>query len=480
MRRLSPVLLGVTVVACGAMRDAFSAHPDIAASAAGQDLSVEQLAGWVARAPKLEPKRENVAAVAALYVDYMVYGAQLARGVNLRDSALVLATNWPLVSQIKWDKYHEQLTQARTHVIAGQVDSAYAAGDVRLLQHILIQVTASAAPPEVEQKRALAERLLREASAQHGAKFGTLARRYSEDPGSKDHDGYLGAGSRGQFVAPFAVAAWELKPGEISPVVRSPFGFHIIRRPPLEEVRDAYTADLSQVETSRFDSTYVEDLAQRKHVAVKEGAPAIMRQVFSDIEGGRTDGRTLVSYTGGAFRVKDLVRWIMAINPQEIRSLPAASDDQLREFLRAATARDLLLQEVDSAGIALTTEEWERVRSNHDSALHLLDARLGFTPSLWTDSAATPDARLKVAASHVTDYLGRVVTNQASYFPVPAFLADALRERETWSISHAGVGEAAERAKTLRGQPDSTQGGMRRAPGPPPIPVDTGHRRTIQ
>jgi hypothetical protein len=480
MRRLSAVLLGLVVVACGAMRDAFSAHPQVAASAAGQDLGVEQLAAWVARAGKLEPKRENVAAVAALYVDFMVYGAQVARGANLSDSALILTVNWPLVSQIKWDKYHERLTQARSHRIAGQADSAYAAGDVRLLQHILIQVTASAAPPEVEQKRALAERLLRQASAQHGANFGALARRYSEDPGSKEHDGYLDAGVRGQFVAPFAVAAWELKPGEISAVVRSPFGFHVIRRPPLDEVREAYTADLAQVEGSRFDSTYVEDLAQRKHVAVKENAPAIVRQIFSDIEGGRTDGRTLVTYSGGAFRVKDLVRWIMAINPREIANLPAASDDQLREFLRAATARDLLLQEVDSAGIGLTQEEWERVRSNHDSALSQLNARLGFSPTLWRDSAATLDARLKLAAAHVTDYLGRVVTNQTSYFPVPAFLADALRGREAWSISRAGVGEAAERAKTLRTQPDSTQGGMRRAPGPPPIPVDTGHRRTIQ
>jgi hypothetical protein len=479
MRRLTPALLGMAVVACGALRDAFSAHPQVAASASGQELGVEQLAGWVAGAPKIEPKRENAAAVAALYVDFMVYAAQVAKGANLHDSALVLTSNWPLVSQIKWDKYHERLTESRRHLIASQVDSAYAAGDVRLLQHILIQVTASAAPPELEQKRALAERLRREALAQHGANFGALAKRYSDD-GSKERDGYLSAGQRAEFVAPFAVAAWELKPGEISAVVRSPFGFHVIRRPPLAEVRDSFAADLAQRDATQFDSAYVENLAQRKHVELKAGAPAMMREVFSDIEGGRTDSRTLASYSGGAFRVKDFVRWIMAINPQEIRSLPAASDDQLREFLRAATARELLLREVDSAGVALTSEEWLRVRSNQDSALRILDERLGFSPALWADSAATPAARLQLAASHVTGYLGRVVTGKAAFFPVPAFLADALREREPWSINNAGITEAVERAKVLRGQPESAQGGMRRAPGPPPIPADTGHRRTIQ
>jgi hypothetical protein len=112
--------------------------------------------------------------------------------------------------------------------------------------------------------------------------------------------------------------------------------------------------------------------------------------------------------------------------------------------------------------------------------LRILDDRLGFSPTLWTDSATTTEARVQLAAAHVTGYLGRVVVGQAGFFPVPAFLADVLRGRERWSIDNAGVVEVVERAKALRGRPDTTQGGMRRAPGPPPIPLDTGHRRTVQ
>lgn len=480
MRRLIPALLGVALMGCGALRDAFSAHPRGAASAAGQDLTVEQLAEWVARAAKVEPKRENVAAVTSLYVDYMVYAAQLAKGANLRDSALVMTSSWPLVSQLKWDRFHDHLMQTRGNLTDAQVDSAYAAGDVRLLQHILIQVPASAAPPEVQAKKALAERVLREASAQHGANFGVLARRYSEDPGSKEHDGFLGASPRGQFVAPFEAAAWELKPGAISEVVRSPFGFHVIRRPPLSEVRAAYASDLAQLEAARLDSTYVAELARRRDVAVKDGAPAIVRQMFSDLETARTDTRTLVTYRGGVFRVKDLMRWVLAINPQEIRGLPFASDDQLRQFLKAATERELLLQEVDSLGVKLTPDDWRQIQANHDSALQMLDARLGLSATMLADSARTPEARVDLAAAHVNAYLGRVVTGEAGFFPVPPFLATALRERERWSISAAGVVEATERAKVLRAQQDSARGPMRRAPGPPPIPGDTGHHRTIQ
>ena len=62
-----------------------------------------------------------------------------------------------------------------------------------------------------------------------GADFGTLAKEYSEDPGSKDADGELGWVEKGKFVAEFERAAIALQKGEISMPVESPFGYHIIK-----------------------------------------------------------------------------------------------------------------------------------------------------------------------------------------------------------------------------------------------------------
>jgi len=64
---------------------------------------------------------------------------------------------------------------------------------------------------------------------------------------------------------------------------------------------------------------------------------------------------------------------------------------------------------------------------------------------------------------------------------VPPFLATTLREREPWSINTAGVSEAVDRAKALRAVEDSQRpGGLRPAPGPAPIPLDTTPHRTIR
>ena len=62
-----------------------------------------------------------------------------------------------------------------------------------------------------------------------GSKFSTLATLYSEDPGSAKKGGELGFFSRGDMVSEFENAAFALQDGEISPVIETQYGFHIIQ-----------------------------------------------------------------------------------------------------------------------------------------------------------------------------------------------------------------------------------------------------------
>jgi peptidyl-prolyl cis-trans isomerase SurA len=66
-------------------------------------------------------------------------------------------------------------------------------------------------------------------SIKAGGDFADFAKRYSEDPGSSSHGGDLGWARRGDFVKEFEEAAFALKPGELSGVVESPLGYHIIQ-----------------------------------------------------------------------------------------------------------------------------------------------------------------------------------------------------------------------------------------------------------
>jgi peptidyl-prolyl cis-trans isomerase SurA len=93
------------------------------------------------------------------------------------------------------------------------------------LRHILLQPKPS---EEAEQKaRARIDTIL--ARLRSGADFAELARLYSEDPGSAKRGGEIGFAKRGDFVPEFEEAAFALKPGEISDVVRTQFGFHVIQ-----------------------------------------------------------------------------------------------------------------------------------------------------------------------------------------------------------------------------------------------------------
>src|SRR5260370_32185506 len=111
-----------------------------------------------------------------------------------------------------------------------------------------------------EQEKKKAAGVLVQAVAGQGANFAALVGRYSEDPGSKARGGYLPATPRGQFVPAFDSAAWALAPGALSGVVRSPFGYHIIRRPPLGEVRDSFRVDLERARASHVDSLFFDSL----------------------------------------------------------------------------------------------------------------------------------------------------------------------------------------------------------------------------
>lgn len=92
--------------------------------------------------------------------------------------------------------------------------------------HILILVDAKASDDEKKKARAKAEDLLKQVRA--GADFAKLAQEHSGCPSSKQ-GGDLGFFGKGQMVKPFEDAAWAMQPGEVSNVVETSYGYHIIK-----------------------------------------------------------------------------------------------------------------------------------------------------------------------------------------------------------------------------------------------------------
>ncbi len=116
-----------------------------------------------------------------------------------------------------------------------QGDSVHAA-------HILIGVPQGATPDQKAEARSRAAAVLKTIKA--GGDFATLARASSQDSGSAQNGGDLGFFPKGQMTPAFEEAAFKLKPGSVSPLVETPFGFHIIK---VIERRAPRTAPFAEV-----------------------------------------------------------------------------------------------------------------------------------------------------------------------------------------------------------------------------------------
>ncbi|MEO8837894.1 MAG: SurA N-terminal domain-containing protein, partial [Herbaspirillum sp.] len=131
--------------------------------------------------------------------------------------------------------------------------SHYTTEEERRASHILIAVNKDAPAAEQAKAKAKAETLLAEVRKDPSS-FARVAKENSQDPGSATKGGDLGFFTKQAMVKPFADAAFGLKQGQISDLVKSDFGYHIIQltaiKPavakPLAEVKDTIKADIQK------------------------------------------------------------------------------------------------------------------------------------------------------------------------------------------------------------------------------------------
>jgi peptidyl-prolyl cis-trans isomerase D len=161
-------------------------------------------------------------------------------------------------------------------------------------EHILL-MTVGKTDAEVTEIKKKADDILAQAKKK-GANFEDLAKKYSEDPGSKDKGGDLGWLVQGQTVPEFEKAAFSLNKGEISDLIKTQYGFHIIKvldketahTKTFDEVKDTLrpnyllnkvdqeaskTADQISADIRQSNKTTLDQLAQKYHLTIAETHP---------------------------------------------------------------------------------------------------------------------------------------------------------------------------------------------------------------
>ncbi len=141
----------------------------------------------------------------------------------------------------------------------------FSTGEQRVASHILINAKKDAPAAEKAAAQAKAEAILAQLR-KNPADFARLAKAESQDPGSAELGGDLGTVEKGAFVKPVEDAIYQLKQGEISNVVASEYGYHIITvtslKPaavkPLEEAKPAIAEELKKQKMSKKYSELAE------------------------------------------------------------------------------------------------------------------------------------------------------------------------------------------------------------------------------
>lgn len=238
----------------------------------------------------------------------------------------------------------------------------YQQQEERRASHILVTASATASEGEKAKARAKAEDILKEVT-KAPARFADLAKQHSQDPGSAANGGDLGFFGRGMMVKPFEEASFSLKQGEISGLVQSDFGFHIIK---LTGIKEGKQKKLDEVR-AEIEGELKRQGAQKRYA---EAAEAFTNMVYEQSDS--------LAPVAEQFKLKIQQSPVLPRNvpPQALASLGPLGNEKL---LAALFSEDAIKNKrnTEAVEVAQSTLVAARVAEHKPAALKPFEAVVG-------------------------------------------------------------------------------------------------------
>jgi parvulin-like peptidyl-prolyl cis-trans isomerase-like protein len=450
----------LVLTACEGLKEALTAHVDVAARAGSQELSVTRLGDLLGNAKIQVPvTRETAAIIADIWTGYQQLAYAAAHGDSLADKKAIDKAMEPMVNAQRVNRFMDSI-QKSFKVDSGS-EAAYnqAAGGLLSARHILIGFKNPGVPASQAEKDSLkkkADQVRTQVTAQN---FADMVKKYSTDPTAAQNNGYLGVWSKGRMIPAFDNATQALKPGEISQPIETNYGYHIIQRMPYADVQKDFAAQYAQSSVRVADSTYVAQIESSANVQVKDNSPAAIKEAAKDPTKHRDDKSTLATFKGGELTVADFLGWMESVPPQQqiLQRIPQAADSQLKPFVKSVAVQQLMLRRADSAKVQLPPEDRANMYNSIQQLVGNIWNTLGVDPKQLADSAKSTAEKERLAASRVDAYLDRMMAGQAQPLTVPSPLKKLLDAKYESSTNSAGIDRAFERAQKVRTSADSAR-----------------------
>lgn len=447
----------LATTACDGMGQAMTSHTDVLARAAGHEFTVERAAALLAPHREIPAQPEVVDAVANLWVDYVLLATAAARDSTLANVDLALLIK-PYVER-------EAVLKLAEAVIS--VDSTFTEEELRTeferdqpgvqvrARHILLRIPPEAAPAQRDSVTSLARQLQERAGA--GEDFAELARQYSQD-GSAQQGGDLGFFGRNQMVGPFEEAAFALQPGQVSDIVETPFGLHIIKveekqSPNFEEMRESFRQTAIARRGAEAEETYIENLVEPMNITVQEGAIANAREIARKPAmqlRGRAATRALVTYQGGELSAEEFLNTMRGWPAPQRGQLAGGPDEQVEQVLEGLTRNEILLMQAGREGLGVTEAEQDSLRSQAMATLQQAASMAGLTSIQPQDGETMSQA----VERRVGSYLEAILRGEQSVVPLGP-VSFSLRNQfggEVFERAFSAVVSQVEQQRSIGGQ----------------------------
>jgi len=436
------------VAACGEAETA-----TLVASAGDYELTADDVVEMLVDEEGLPTQAGVVRSLAELWVDYTLLADAAAEDSTFADldfSGLIQ----PLVEQMMIVQLRDSAVQVDTTISADELEQLYAADAPAVelrARHILLTYPPAATEAQRDSVRARLEEI--RSRIEGGASFADMARTYSQDPGTAAAGGDLGTFGRGDMVAPFEEAVMALAPGEVSEVVQTPLGLHLIlleerRSQSFQDVADDFRLFVQAQRTVSAESTFIAGLEGRSSPELAAGALGVARELARSPETrltGRAAQRALVEWAGGAFTAGELLAVFRAEQPGLRDEVIASTDDDLEGFLMSQARRQLLVAEAISRGL-------EPARTTIDSLV--VEARTQLRRATGSLGLLSPDQapgeeRAVAIARAVREALADNLSGATNIVPLGP-IGFQLREGVPVAIYDAGVGQVLLRVAQAR------------------------------
>jgi len=463
-------IAALTLSACSGLKDALNAHTDWVARAGAAELTVKQLAGMLGKSRA--PIRKDIAkSIASVWVDYQLLGVGAAHNDSITDIKAIDEAMWPAIVNMKAAKWYETVSKTWGVEDTTAAQRQWANGEILAADHILLLTQGLPDP----QKAAVKKKIDALRAKVTPANFAAMAAANSQDQASAKQGGSLGIFPKGSMVPEFERAVVALKPGEISPVIATQYGYHIIHRPTYDQVKSQLLLASKGRSVAIAESTYLAKLEANGKIEVKKGAVATVKALAGDPDTYRRDNTVLATSTAGKFTTSRLVGWLATLPPnarilEQIKQMP---DSMITNLIRRFATNELVLKQADSAKIQIDPAQLQQLHTSLSNAVRSAWAQLGVSPGSLQDSAKTEGDREKLAARRINDYFTRMVGEQAPFVPVPTPVSTILRSKYKYSFNDAGFDRAVEEASKIRNSADSL-----RTIAQPPTAVPMGPSQT--